>query len=91
MNIVIIQNKISGIGRSPRNSIRLNMNTSGSSYAINSSQCSLAAAGTTGAAGRPRSQSVDRHQQDGGTDMYERVSLLGNGEANDAIDETSIP
>lgn len=89
MNVVIIQNTISGIGRSPRNSIRLN--TSGSSYAINSSQCSLAAAGTTGAAGRPRSQSVDRHQQDSGTDMYERVSLLGNGEANEAIDETSIP
>ena len=69
------------MGRSPRNSIRLN--TTGSSYAINSSQGSLAggngggaAANTTAMMGaafnssavanRPRSLSVDRRNSGGG-------------------------
>ena len=73
---------LAGITRSPRNSIRLS--TTGSNYAINSSQGSLGATNSSGGGGavinaacaRPRSLSVDR--QDGG-EMYERVSLLGNG------------
>ncbi len=80
------------MGRSPRNSIRLA--GTGSSYAINSSQCSLSVAGAalgSAVGSRPRSHSMDRQDSGGGTDMYERVSLLGNGEANDQIDETCVP
>jgi len=65
---------LSGMGRSPRTSLRGQIYT-GSSYAINSSQGSLASRGS-----RPRSLSDDR-REGRESDLFERVALLGNGDA----------
>lgn len=63
---------LAGMGRSPRTSLRGQIYT-GSSYAINSSQGSLASRGS-----RPRSLSDDRRNNEFD---YERVALLSNGAA----------
>lgn len=78
---------LAGMGRSPRTSLRGQI-YAGSSYAINSSQGSLASRGS-----RPRSLSEDDRQGGGGGggggggDLFERVALLGNGDAANCDDK----
>ena len=75
---------LAGMGRSsPRTSLRGQIYT-GSSYAINASQGSLASRGS-----RPRSLSEDRRDHDFTSTYAERVALLGNGDAGNNCEDTT--